>query len=118
MDKAAEFLLTLLHASTNTHLLHWTTKSYAEHQALGKFYSELPELVDTLAEAMMGKFDETPTFPENYYLPAKTGKEELEALKDYVMEARADLPQDSEIQNEVDNIANLINSTLFLLRFP
>ena len=76
MDSAAEFLLTLLHASTNTHLLHWTTKSYAEHQALGKFYSELPELVDQLAEAMMGKFDTTPTFPENYYLPAKTGKED------------------------------------------
>jgi hypothetical protein len=25
-------------------------------------------------------------------------------------------PQDSELQNEVDNIANLINSTIFLLR--
>lgn len=118
MDQAAEFLLTLLHASTNTHLLHWTTKSYAEHTALGKFYEELPELVDSLAETMMGKFDETPTFPENYYLPAKTGKEELEALKEYVMEARQNLPQDSEIQNEIDNIANLINQTLFLLRFP
>ena len=118
MNEAAEFLLTLLHASTNTHLLHWTTKSYAEHTALGTFYEELPELVDSLAETMMGKFDTTPTFPENYYLPAKTGKEELEALKEYVMEARQNLPQDSEIQNEVDNIANLINQTLFLLRFP
>ena len=118
MDQAAEFLLTLLHASTNTHLLHWTTKSYAEHQALGKFYEELPDLVDALAEAMMGKFDTTPTFPENYYLPAKTGKEELEALKDYVMEARQNLPQDSEIQNSIDSIADLINTTLFLLRFP
>lgn len=118
MDQASEFLLTLLHASTNTHLLHWTTKSYAEHQALGKFYSELPELVDQLAEAMMGKFDTTPTFPENYYSPAKTGKEELEALKDYVMEVRQSLPQDSEIQNSIDSIADLINSTLFLLRFP
>ena len=48
----------------------------------------------------------------------KTGKEELEALKEYVMEARQNIPQDSEIQNEVDNIANLINQTLFLLRFP
>jgi hypothetical protein len=67
---------------------------------------------------MMGKFDTTPTFPENYYLPAKTGKEELEALKDYVMEARDELPQDSEIQNSVDSIADLINTTLFLLRFP
>jgi hypothetical protein len=26
-------------------------------------------------------------------------------------------PQDSELQNEVDNIANLINSTLYKLKF-
>lgn len=117
MNEAAEFLLTLLHASTNTHILHWTTKSYAEHVALGKFYEELPELVDALAEAMMGRYDMTPTFPANYYHPAQTGKEELEALKDYVSQARQSLPQDSEIQNLTDSIAELIDSTLFLLRF-
>jgi DNA-binding ferritin-like protein len=117
MNEAAEFLLTLLHAATNTHLLHWTTKSYAQHQALGTFYSELPELVDQVAEAMMGKYDMTPTFPVNYYAPAETAKEELEALKDYVEQTRSQLPQDSEIQNLVDEIAALIDSTLFLLRF-
>lgn len=118
MNNAAEFLLTLLHSSTNTHLLHWTTKSYAEHVALGKFYDEIIDLTDSLAEAMMGSYDMTPTFPEMYYAPAKTGKEELEALKDYVASARKDLPQDSEIQNLTDSIAELIDSTLFLLRFP
>jgi len=117
MNDASEFLLVLLHSATNTHLLHWTTKSYAEHQALGTFYEEMPELVDSLAEAMMGKFDQTPDFPHMDRAPAATGKEELEALKDYVEQARQALPQDSEIQNEVDNIANLINTTLFLLRF-
>ena len=118
MNEVAEFLLTLLHASTNTHLLHWTTKSYAEHKALGEFYSELPELVDQLAEAMMGKFDATPTFPVTYYAPAASGKEELQALKDYVMQGRQSLPQDSEIQNLVDEIAQSIDQTLYLLRFP
>ena len=118
MNEAAEFLLTLLHAATNTHLLHWTTKSYAQHKALGEFYTGLPDLVDQVAEAMMGKYDMTPTFPVNYYAPAETAKEELEALKDYVAEARKQLPQDSEIQNLTDSIAELIDSTLFLLRFP
>lgn len=118
MNDAAEFLLVLLHSATNTHLLHWTTKSYSEHKALRKFYEKMPDMVDSLAEAMMGKFDETPEFPQMYHAPEATGKEELEALKDYVAQARQGLPQDSEIQNEVDNIANLINETLFLLRFP
>jgi DNA-binding ferritin-like protein len=117
MNDASEFLLVLLHSATNTHLLHWQSKSYAEHQALGKFYEEIPELVDTLAESMMGKFDETPEFPQMYHAPAATAKEELEALRDYVEEARQALPQDSEIQNIVDEIASLINQTLFLLRF-
>ena len=118
MKEAAEFVQTLLHAATNTHILHWQSKSYAEHQALGTFYSELPELVDGLAEKIMGKYDMTFTFKDSYYTPAKTGKLELEALKDYVQEERKEIPQDSEIQNEVDNIANLINQTLYLLRFP
>ena len=118
MNEAAEFLLTLLHAATNTHLLHWTTKSYAQHKALGEFYTGLPELVDQVAEAMMGKFDMTPTFPVNYYAPAATGKEELEALKEYVMQTRTQLPQDSEIQNLIDEIAQSIDQTLYLLRFP
>ena len=117
MKESAEFVQTLLHAVTNTHILHWQTKSYAEHQALGSFYEELPALVDSLAEKIMGKYDITFTFKNNYYTPASSGVAELEALKEYVAEERKEIPQDSEIQNEVDNIANLINQTLFLLRF-
>jgi DNA-binding ferritin-like protein len=118
MNEAAEFLLTLLHSSTNTHLLHWTTKSYSEHRALGKFYELILQLTDDLAEAMMGRYDMTPTFPVNYYAPAETAKEELEALKDYVEQTRQQLPQDSEIQNLIDEIAQSIDQTLYLLRFP
>jgi DNA-binding ferritin-like protein len=119
MDEAtAEFLLTLLHSSTNTHLLHWQTKSYSEHRTLGKFYELILQLTDDLAEAIMGKYDTILTFPVNYYAPAVTGKEEIEALKDYVMQARTQLPQDSEIQNLVDAIADQIDKTLYLLRFP
>jgi DNA-binding ferritin-like protein len=118
MRDAAEFLLVLLHSATNTHILHWQTKSYAEHVALGKYYEEIVDLIDQLAEAMMGKFDTTPEFPEMYIAPAATGKEQLEELKEYVEEARKDLPQDSEIQNIIDEVAQLIDSTLYLLRFP
>jgi DNA-binding ferritin-like protein len=118
MNDASEFLLVLLHSATNTHLLHWQSKSYAEHQALGTFYQEIAELVDQLAEAMMGKYDTTPEFPQMYHAPAATGKDELEALSEYVEQARQALPQDSEIQNIVDEIAQLIDSTLYLLRFP
>jgi hypothetical protein len=43
----------------------------------------------------------------------------LEYLKEDVQTLRRanGFPQDSELQNEIDNIANLINSTLYKLRY-
>jgi hypothetical protein len=38
-------------------------------------------------------------------------------LKNFVNDARQDLPQESQIQNIVDEIAQLIDSTLYKLRF-
>lgn len=112
-----EFILTLLHAATNTHILHLQSKSFSEHMALGTFYEELPELVDALVESIQGLTGEIIQYPEMYYHPADTGLQELEDLMVFVKQGREVLPQDSEVQNEVDNIANLINSTLYKLRF-
>lgn len=36
------------------HLMHWKTKSYAEHQALGSFYDDLIDVLDKLVEACQG----------------------------------------------------------------
>lgn len=112
-----EFFLTLLHAATNTHILHLQSKSFAEHTALGEFYSELPELVDNVIEAIQGLNQEIITYPADYYPPLDNGLDELLSLKDYVEENRGTLPQNSEIQNEVDAIAKLIDSTIYKLKF-
>ena len=114
-----EFILTLLHAATNTHILHWQTKSFAEHMALNEFYQALPELIDAVVEATQGRTGKIIDYPVQYYAPAATGLEELEMLKDYVDEERhkEGIPQDSEIQNLIDEIASQIDSTLYKLRF-
>lgn len=117
-NEIGDLVLTLLHSATNTHILHWQTKSYAEHQALGTFYEELPDLVDNLVEAFQGRYDTTLDFPATYHSPADSGKRELQDLSDYFQEKRSVLPQDSEIQNIADEIQALIDSTLYLLRFP
>lgn len=120
MNPIGEFIMTLLHAVTNTHIIHWQCidRSYAEHQALGTFYDELQDLIDDLMESMMGKFQINADLPVMYYHPAADGKAELQALKEFVAQKRQELPQDSEIQNQIDEIASLINRTLFLLRAP
>jgi len=46
--------LLTLHNQLKIH--HWQTKSYAEHQALGRAYNEFSELIDEFVEVFMGKY--------------------------------------------------------------
>jgi hypothetical protein len=115
-DEVAEFVAHLLHSSTVTHFMHWSTTSYAKHIALGEYYVQIIELVDQFAEAYMGKYDQLKNFPDEFHAE-KNPVKYLENMKDFVEESREELPQDSELQNLVDEIADLINSTLYKLRF-
>lgn len=114
-----EFILTLLHASTNAHILHLKSKSFSEHMALSEFYQALPDLIDAVVEATQGRYGQLIDYPVQYYAPATTGLEELQQLKNYVDEERhkGGVPQDSEIQNLIDSISELIDSTLYKLQF-
>lgn len=117
MDKMSEFICHLLHCVKVTHVLHLRTRSYAAHMALGAFYEELDDLADGLAESFQGKFGrliEYEDIDSNY---SDSPLEYLLSLSEYVHVARGDLPEDSELQNEVDTIQNLINSTIYKLRF-
>lgn len=115
-DEVAEFVATLLHSSTVTHFMHWSTDSYAKHQALGEYYDQIIDLTDQFAEAYMGKYEQLKNFPSEFH-DGKDPVKYLESIKSFVGEAREHLPQDSELQNLVDEIADLINSTLYKLRF-
>jgi DNA-binding ferritin-like protein len=112
----ALFLATLLHSSTNTHFFHWSTDSYAKHKALGHYYEDILELADDLAESYMGCYEQIKSFPATYNMP-KDPVKYMEALNNFVKDARQDLPQESQIQNIIDEIAQLIDSTLYQLRF-
>jgi hypothetical protein len=112
----ADFVLMLLHSITNTHILHWQTRSFSNHMALGEFYDNLQELLDSYVEAYQGKYGIINNFMVDYDAPLEPIAE-LTMLKNQVKARRAKLPQDSELQNLVDEIASLIDSTLYKLRF-
>ena len=116
-NEIGEFLLILMHSSTNTQILHRQSRSFSEHMALGAYYEAIIPLVDTLTEAIQGLQEKIIDYPSDYYSPAATGLEELQSLKDYVKEERDDLPKDTEIQNIIDEIAQLIDGTLYKLKF-
>jgi hypothetical protein len=115
-EEVAEFVAALLHSSTITHFMHWSTDSFSKHLALGDYYDKIIDLTDQFAEAYMGRYEQLKKFPEEFHTE-KDPVRYLENMKKFVEEARKQLPQDSELQNLIDEIADLINSTLYKLRF-
>ena len=116
---AAIFALMLLHEVTNAHLLHWATNSFSEHSALGEFYDTLNDRADAYVEAYMGKYGQLKVdgYPEVYSLPNGDCVSHLEDFSNNVKKVRGMLPQDTELNNLVDEIADLIDGTLYKLRF-
>ncbi|CAB4187665.1 hypothetical protein UFOVP1163_52 [uncultured Caudovirales phage] len=115
------FIGTLLHSATLTHIKHFQVTgegSDAAHRALADYYEGITDLVDTVAESIQGAYDELITdYPRTYMEVTADPLEYMRALRTYVKESRLLLPQDSEIQNEIDGIATLINSTCYRLGF-
>lgn len=112
------FIGTLLHSATITHFMHLQTTSYAAHVALGTYYDEIVDLVDAVAESIQGCYGEIISdYPNMFSNVSIEPLEYMTMLKEFVSENRQNLPQESNIQNEIDNIATLIDSTLYKLRF-
>lgn len=115
-DKVALFAATLLHSATNAHFFHWSTGSIAKHEALGVYYDEIIDAVDVYIECFMGIYGKIEEFPNCYHEP-KEPIAYMQSLQVFVREARDDLPKDSELCNLVDGIADLINKTVYKLKF-
>lgn len=115
-QEVALFLAVLLHSSTNAHFMHWSTNSASDHSALGEYYERVIELVDNFAEAYMGRYEQIKEFPSDWHVEREPVPY-FEKMKLFIEESRKMLPQDTELQNLIDEIADLINSTLFKLKY-
>ena len=75
--------------------------------------------MDSFVESYQGKYGLIQNYPKTYELPADEPVTYLKALGAELEQYRRapGFPQDSELQNELDNVANLINGTLYKLRF-
>lgn len=115
-DDAAEFIAALLHSSTVAHFMHLSTDSFSAHKALGRYYTNIIDLVDNFAEAYQGRYNKIKNYPDEFHSGTDPVKY-LKSMQQFVDEAREDLPQESEIQNIIDEISQLIDSTLYRLKF-
>jgi len=109
---------TLFHSATVTHFMHLSTDSYARHVALATYYDEIVDLADKLAEAYMGYEGVKLTqWPKEFHL-ASDPVAYMEKLAEFVAEVRQVIcPDYSPIQNLLDSICDLIDSTHYKLKF-
>jgi hypothetical protein len=114
----AHLIVELLHSATNTHVMHLQTRNYATHIALGEYYAAIVGLVDTLVEAIQGKYGIVKGYPMgNTFNQDMKPVRYMQYLHDMFAKERSKLPLDSEIGNIADTIAEQIDSTLYKLRF-
>jgi hypothetical protein len=112
-----EFFLKLLHAATNGHILHLQAKSYSEHKALQKYYEQLPDLVDSIIEEYQGAYQTIISYPNEYTPPNPNSLTEVYEIRDFLHNNRAIVGDYSSIQNSVDNLMALLDSTVYKLTF-
>lgn len=112
----AKLIQCLFHSATNAHILHLQTRSYAEHIALGEYYGEIVDIADAIAEAYQGRYGIIEGYTAEYALPT-TAIETMIAVCESIVNYRSQLPQDTEIQNLIDEAMALTDATLYKLRF-
>jgi DNA-binding ferritin-like protein len=119
-DSFGTFFVKMLAVRDQAHVYHWQTESFAQHKAFGEFYDDYLELVDEIAENIMG-VKERP----------KIGKATItledysdSAIKAYLEDARKLFTDElryvvdeqySGIFNLADEITSLINKMQYLL---
>jgi hypothetical protein len=114
-----EMVSHLLHSQTQVHAFHLQTKSYAEHKALQKYYEDVNDLIDTLVESYQGKYSILKgykNYPIEDYKDTTTTINYLKDLCEKVEELRG-CCKESYIQSQIDLVCELINSTLYKMRF-
>jgi high-affinity Fe2+/Pb2+ permease len=109
----------LLHSQTQVHIFHLQTKSYSEHKALQGYYEGIDALVDGLIESYQGKYDVITQYNSVKNEDYKSNEQVIKYFKalDTMIEKNRKSVKESFIQNQIDTVQELINSTVYKLKF-
>lgn len=114
----AQFIAILFLSWDIAHREHLRTKSFAQHEALGSFYSAIVDLTDSLTEMYQGRngiIDLIPQLNDD-----DTDKTPSQLLKKYlalIEKSRYTAVEktDSALQNKIDEIVGQFLSTIYKL---
>ena len=109
----------ILHSRTQAHIFHLQTKSYAEHIALNGYYDGVLGLFDGLVESYQGKHGIITNYQCDGFDDYSSNEQVIKYLTDLensIEELRKSV-KESFIQNQIDTVEELINSTVYKLKF-
>lgn len=114
-----QLIARVFHTRNVAHWSHWRaqgTGSFAKHDALGEFYPDLIEALDTLVEAFMGAYDLVGTIPA----PDSKGSDILALLQNdakWIEEHHEEICKSNRaIANLIDTLTGTYLSTIYKLR--
>lgn len=121
MEQFASLIGTLMQSRNQAHIYHLQvegTGSYAAHKALQDYYEGIIDLVDGITESFQGRYG----IVRGYKMTGIIKEDQnplmyFQGLCKFVETIRTQIPQDSYIQNQVDEIVDLIESTKYKLTY-
>ena len=116
----ANFISTLFSSRTQAHIFHLQVTgpgSFAAHNALNAYYDGIVGLADGIVESFQGRYGIITGYKGEGQFIEDTAQlvKYFEALCMFVEKNRVSLVQDSYIQNQIDEVVALIESTKYKL---
>lgn len=114
-------ILNLIKLQNQLRICHWQTKSFARHQAFGKAYDKLGDLLDELVEVHQGKHGRI-VYPENSSIELYNNNSIQ--ISDIIKEVTEYLstsfeqkvsPKDTDCLNIRDEMLAVLNKLAYLL---
>jgi len=116
-DSCPAFVAECFALRTAIHFAHLSSKSYAEHVALGDFYDELLTLTDKYAEVYMGLTKQVPvTGWPSTDIPSGTPVAMLEEFLEDIAEEEGENSDHQSLLNILAEMEELTAQTLYKLR--
>lgn len=113
--KCAELISRAFAARNAMHFFHLKTPLYSAHIAAQGFYEGIIPLIDSFAEGVIGRLGKFEVFP-NIKESTDDGLAIVGNMVKWIDTNRAMLTEFSEVQNIIDEIISLCNSTAYKLR--
>lgn len=116
-------ITTLLTLHGQIRVLHWQTKTFSEHKALGKLYENLDGLIDDFVETFSGRYG-VPAAKDSYKLTLVNYKDNagvVEIIDKAISYMTKDVsgmlkPEDTDLLDIRDEMLGALNKTKYLLR--